>query len=196
MTLRLKLSMLTIALLLFVGGANAQNINSTAATVTLKMNIAETISITASPATVNFTYTAANGTAAADRPITVTGYWNLSSSRTPSNGLNVLAWLGSASAALSDGVPADNVPSSDFFISATNGRGDIPLTACSLTSTWGSVASVAGAACPSIWNAPYSQVGFVGNTGSLVITPSLSGLSTNLPANLYTGTLYIEIGAM
>jgi len=114
MTKRIFAVLCSIALLLMAVPADAQAVTSSVATVSLTMAVPESISMAASPAAISFTYNQTAATATASGNITATYSWNVAKTRTQ---LNILVWLGSASAALTNG--ATNIPSSDVFVNWT-----------------------------------------------------------------------------
>lgn len=87
-------------------------LNSNTSTITLNAVLAESISISASPTTVNFTLIA-GGTATGNVPVAITTTWVLASSRA-----NVIldGYFATAAAALSgSATPVVNIPSSEVL---------------------------------------------------------------------------------
>lgn len=164
-------------------------VDSNVPSVILNMTVGETLSVTATPANVTFTYNPnAGGTATASGPIAVTTTWNLGGSRTS---LNTYIWLSSATAALSG--PA-NIPSSEVFAQVNSGA----VTACTGTIAAAGVGA-SGAACAlnganSLlhWTFPGTALN---SSSSDNVTLSLSGLG-GIPTGSYTGTLNIEAVAI
>ncbi len=78
---------------------------SNVATVALSLTISNSVTISASPASITFDPI----TGAASAPIQITSSWNL---QTPSSNFQIAAWFASPSSALSNGVI--NIPSSQI----------------------------------------------------------------------------------
>ena len=100
--------LLAILLVASLAGTRASaQVNSNAASVALNAVLGETLSVSATPATVNFTLvpgSTANGSA----PVVVTTSWVLSPSRAA---LGMYAWFATPAAALTDGAATpDNIP--------------------------------------------------------------------------------------
>ena len=100
-----------------------------AQTIALNANLAESLTLTLSANTVNFTLSAGSATNAGSAGITATTKWTLAAGR---NSVGVYAYFGSATAALTDGA-GDNIPSSAFFIADNAG----PSTALTNTVAFG-----------------------------------------------------------
>jgi len=145
--------------------------------VSLSYSVGESLTISATPSTY------AISSSVGSNLISVTTAWNFSG--VGEHTLELDAWLGSASAALSGS--GGNIASASIFATeATNLQGGTPgPSAC--TSTAGS--SPAGAACPPIFVEPFTASGFVlngSNTSTIGLAlPNSSGLA----AGSYTGTL-------
>ncbi len=175
--------------LLFVG-FNQQSfgqINSGAASVTLNATLAETLTISATPANVNFTL-AAGGTSVGSAPVAITSTWVLGPTRST---VKLYAWFATPAAALTDGAATpDNIPSAAVLGQMISGT---PTTYTAFTQS-----NTLGAA----------------NGGLLLFTQSLSSsnressrsdnlsleinLSTQpqLPAGNYTGLLNLQAQAL
>ncbi len=178
-----SLKALLLAAAIFIAlPAFAQNQFSNQQTVNLALNITESVTLSATPGTITFT-PGAGGTATASGPISVVTTYNLGSSRTA---LLVGLWLGSSSAALSNGTT--NIPSSDVL--ASNGSfTNVPCTGTNQTGNGSFPGSVAGAYC-----ANYSVLGAGGGAGvnTSPVTLSLTGLPANLAPGSYTGTVVFQ----
>jgi hypothetical protein len=96
--------------------ASAQ-LNSGAQAISLNATLAESLSVSLSANSVNFTLAAGSATNAGSGNITATTAWVLIPGRTA---VKVYAYFASAAAALSDG-SGNNIPSSAFFISDNGG---------------------------------------------------------------------------
>src|SRR5579862_8361505 len=72
-TMRKALSMIVALLMVFAAVPTvAQAVNSSVQSVALTMNVGETLTLTATPATITFTYVPGSNTATASGPITTT----------------------------------------------------------------------------------------------------------------------------
>lgn len=112
--------MLAAVLALGLSGAPAfAQIGSNVATVQLSMTIAPSLTLTATPGNVSFTY--ANGSATASGPIQITTTYNLPNS--PQESLAVMAYFSNASAAL---VGANNSISAANVLASANGGAALP----------------------------------------------------------------------
>jgi hypothetical protein len=178
------------ALLLACFGLSPQSfaqINSGAASVTLNATLAETLTISATPANVNFTL-AAGSTSVGSAPVAITSNWVLGPTRST---VKLYAWFATPTAALTDGASTpDNIPSSEVLGQMTSGT-PTTYTAFTQSNTIGSA-----------------------NGGLLLFTQSLSSsnressrsdnltLEINLssqpqlPAGNYTGLLNLQAQAL
>lgn len=168
--------LLSLAVLFLPVLTEATQLNSTVATTALSLTVNESISVSATPGTITFTY--GSGAATASGPISVTTTWSAASTRTQ---VITLAFFSSASAALTG---PSSIPTSQVF-AAVNGAAN---AACTLTST-AIPALTASAVCPTVFqqNSPVPSSGT--NTSSVVLL--LSGLGTLAPGT-FSGTLNIE----
>src|ERR1700757_2229795 len=103
--------------------ASAQAINSGAQTIALNATLAESLTLSLSANSVNFTLSAGSAANAGSTNITATTAWVLKPGRTA---VGVYAYFVNAASALTDGA-GNNIPSSAFFIS-DNGGASTPLT--------------------------------------------------------------------
>lgn len=175
--------MVGVALGLSASIASAQ-LNSGAQTIALNANLAESLSLSLSANTVNFTLSAGSANNPGSSGITATTAWTLAPGR---NAVNVYAYFTSATAALTDGA-GDNIPSSAFFIADNAG------TAAALTNT---VAFGAGNAGLRLANVAITAANrSASRTDAMTFNINLTGGTlAQLPANTYTGTLNIQAQA-
>ena len=179
---------------LFGVSAQAQKYSNTA-TVNVDLSVNETLTVSATPSTVNLiNYSSSAGTAAADNTITVSTLGSINGTHA---WITTSAWFASASAALSG---PQNVPSSAILASVDGGS----LNPCTAMGN-GSVpipGMVSGAACASTvgYNANFGSLSFQQTppaglyTATDTIALSLTG-ETNLNPGSYAGVLTIEAGA-
>ena len=166
--------------------ASAQ-INSNAATVALNAILAESLSITASPSTVNFTL-APGSTAAGSAPVVVSSSWVLSATR---GTVNLYSWFATPSAALTDGASTpNNIPSSEVYASLPGG---IPtsMTAFSQSNTLG--AANGGL---KLYTQTMSSSNRQSSRSDSVSLQINLAAQPQLPAGTYTGTLNIQAQAL
>lgn len=162
--------------------ARAQ-ISSSAATVTLNAQLAEVLTLSATPANVSFTLVN-GGAATASAPVVISTNWVLGAGR---SAVNVYAWFATPSAALSDGgSPASVIPSSAVYGQVTSGT---PTTYTAFTQT-NALGSAAGGL------QLFSQVITAANRASsrsdnLNLKIDLTG-QPQLPAGSYQGTLTLQ----
>src|SRR3989454_6589878 len=104
-----------LALLMAVTPASWAQVNSNQATVNLNAVLGESLTVTASPGTVNFTL-AASGPSTGSVPVAITTAWALGSSRTK---VNLFAYFTTANA-LTDGA-GHNIPSANVSGSVNSG---------------------------------------------------------------------------
>ena len=188
-----RVALFAVAILGFVGVANAQTLSNTAS-VNLSMSISESITVSATPSNITFTYSpSGGGTATASGPITVVTTANLAAGHTY---INVYGWLGSTTTAL--GGPR-SIPSSEVFASitgnGTTGWASGSLVPCTSLESIG----VSGAGCSSVpgTDSPIDSTrdGSLAPGGLFVITDnvtlSLANLG-NLAPGSYTGTINFE----
>lgn len=176
-------AMVGFALALSATVASAQ-LNSSAQTITLNANLAESLTVSLSANAVNFNLSAGSATNAGTSGITATTAWTLASGRTS---VGIFAYFGSATAALTDGA-GDNIPSSAFFIADNAGA------PAALTNTVAFGAANAGLKLATV---PITNTNRAGkNIDAMTFNINLStGTLPQLPANAYTGTLNIQAQA-
>src|ERR1017187_10086015 len=174
-----------VMLALFVATmASAQALNSGAQPIALNATLGESLTLTLSAATVNFTLAAGSAANAGSTNVTATTAWTLKPGRTA---VGVYAYFASAASALTDGA-GDNIPSSAFFI-ADNGGASTALTntvAFGAANAGYQMSNVAITAA----NRTGTRVDVMGYNINLT-----GGALPQLPAATYTGTLNIQAQA-
>ena len=106
-----------LAITLPASMASAQALNSGPQAIALNAKLSESLTLTLSANTVNFTLSAGSAANAGSAGVTATTAWTLAPGRAA---VGVYAYFTSATAALSDGA-GDNIPSSAFFIADNAG---------------------------------------------------------------------------
>jgi hypothetical protein len=165
--------------------ASAQVINSGAQAITLNATLAESLTLSLTANSVNFTLTGGSATNAGSTNITATTAWTLKPGRTS---VGVYAYFAAAATALTDGA-GNNIPSSAFFIADNAG----PSTALTATTPFGgALAGLQLGAATAITGANRSA----NRTDLMAFNINLSGGTLpQLPAGTYTGTLNIQAQA-
>jgi len=162
----------------------AQAINSGAQTIALNATLAESLTLSLSANSVNFTLAAGSAANAGSTNITATTSWVLKPGRTA---VGVYAYFGNAAAALTDGA-GNNIPSSAFFIADNAGAS----TALTNTVAFGAANGGLQLANVSITGANKNA----SRTDVMAFNINLSGGTLpQLPAATYTGTLNIQAQA-
>ena len=177
----LRIAAVLLTMTFAVSLASAQ-LNSGAQPITLNANLAESLTVSLSGNTVNFTLTPGSPNNAGSTNITATTTWVLKPGRTA---VGVYAYFGSSAAALTDGT-GDNIPSSAFYISDNGGA----LTALTNTVAFGGANAGLQLANVAITGANKNA----NRTDVMAFNINLSALP-QLPANAYTGTLNIQAQA-
>lgn len=164
--------------------ASAQSLTSGAQTINLNGTLAESLTVSLSGNSVNFTFTAGSNTNAGSTSVTATTSWVLKPGRTL---VTVDAYFASAATALTDGAGND-IPSSAFQIS-NNGGAYNALT--------NSVAFGAASAGLRLRNLAITGTNKNSSaTDTMAFNIDLSGGTLpQLPAGTYTGTLNIQAQA-
>jgi hypothetical protein len=177
-----KCSMAFSALVLafvFVPASHAQ-LNSGASTVNLNAPLAESLTVAAGPATVNFTLVP-SGTATGSAPVSITTTWALAKTRTS---VKLYAYF-STTNALTDGA-GDNIPAANVTGSVNGGAaaaftGATPYTAFGMT----------------VFNQAIGGVGtFNSSHGPDTIALTINTTGLNLPAATFTGVLNVQAQAL
>jgi hypothetical protein len=163
--------------------ASAQALNSGAQTIALNAKLNESLTLTLSANTVNFTLSAGSANNPGSAGVTATTAWTLAPGRTA---VKVYAYFASATAALTDG--SANIPSSAFFI-ADNGGASTAVTGSVPFGAAGAGLQLANVA---ITNANQSS----SHTDAMAFNINLTGGTLpQLPASTYLGTLNIQAQA-
>jgi len=171
----------------------ATQVTSTPASVSLSMTIGESVTLSATPANITFTYSSANGGAAtASGPITVSIAYNLAAGHT---GVSAYAWLSSSTAALSG---PSSIPSTSVLAAINGGT----ATVCNGTVSNGGVTSVASAACGNVTDAAGSTHAIFNVTnppagsgnGTSTVLLSMNSLG-NLTPGSFAGVINFEATA-
>ena len=164
--------------------ASAQALNSGAQIINLNATLAESLTLSLSANTVNFTLAAGAAANPGSTNITATTTWVLKPGRTA---VGVYAYFGNAGAALTDGA-GNNIPSSAFFIADNAG----PSTALTNTVAFGAANGGLQLANVAITGANKSS----NRTDVMAFNINLTGGALpQLPAATYTGTLNIQAQA-
>ncbi len=171
---------LSVLVLAFVSVSYGQALNSSVANVNLNATLAESLTVAASPATVNFTL-APNGPAAGSAPVSITTNWALASTRTS---VSLFAYF-SSTAALTD---AGGTTIPNTAVSGNpNGAGLQPFTTANPFNGANTGLQIFNVAITGA-NVNTSR------TDSLALQIDTTGLG--LPAGTYTGILNIEAQAL
>ena len=164
--------------------ASAQALNSGAQPIALNATLGESLTLTLSAATVNFTLAAGSAANAGSTNVTATTAWTLKPGRTA---VGVYAYFASAASALTDGA-GDNIPSSAFFIADNAGAS----TALTNTVAYGGANAGLQLANVAITAANRTS----SRTDVMAYNINLTGGTLpQLPAGTYTGTLNIQAQA-
>jgi hypothetical protein len=189
--------LITLAPVLIPSPALAANLDSNVASTALSLTVSETLSVTSTSA-ISFTYNASNGTAVASGNITTTYSWNLANTRTQ---IDFAVWLGSASAALTNGTT--NIPSSEVYVDWNTGSGpqacsgtdsatpgSVPGAACTYNGTNGFSEGLVATATVPAQPVEFANIPFTG-TQNFTYTVSMAGLPI-LSTGSYAGTINFE----
>jgi hypothetical protein len=155
-------------------------VNSNSATVNLTATLPESLTISASPTSVNFTL-ASSGTAAGSAQVSITTAWALLATR---SSLTLYAFCSSPTAALTDG-SGNNIPAANLTGSPNGGA----FSSFTANGPFGTGTSLA----------IFTQAITTGNlnstrTDTLNLNINTTGLS--LPVGTYTGVLTIRAQAI
>jgi hypothetical protein len=171
--------MLAAMALLMVPGTSAfAQLNSNQASVALNAVMNETVSVSAAPATVNFTPLNSNGVTAGDSAVTINTAWVLNPSR---GNLNVYAYFASTTAMTNSANATYTIPVSSVQGSINGGA----ATAFTGNSPFATGSSLSIATVNIIGNNRNSS-----ESDSLALTVDTTG--AGLPAGTYTGTLFVQ----
>lgn len=159
--------------------SHAQAMNSAVSNVNLNATLAESLTVAATPATVNFTLVP-NGTANGSSAVSVTTSWALQKTR---KSVNVYAFFASANA-LTDGA-GDNIPTSSVTGSVNGGAAAAFTTADPLAANG-----------MTIFTQAVGGAGTFNNTHTDSVALTISTVGLNLPAATYTGVLTFQAQAL
>jgi hypothetical protein len=169
-----------LGLVLTMSQVSHAQLNSGASTVNLNAPLAESLTLAAGPATVNFALVP-NGAAAGNVPVSITTTWALAKTRTS---VKLYAYF-STTNALTDGA-GDNIPAANVTGSVNGGAaaaftGATPYTAFGIT-VFNQVIGAAGT--------------FNSSHGPDTIALSINTTGLTLPAATYTGVLNVQAQAL
>lgn len=162
-------------------------LNSNSSTVTLNATLAETLTIAATPASVNFALVQ-GGTATASAPVQIVSNWLLGPGRAT---VKLYAWFTTPSAALTDGAATpDTIPSSEVLGQVTTGT---PTTYTAFTQS-NTLGSASGGLL--LYTQALSATNRAATrTDNLNLQINLAS-QAQLPAGSYTGILNIQAQAL
>ena len=169
------------AIVLAVAPTLSAQLNSNTATVNLNAVLAESLSVSAAPGTVNFTLPA-SGIAPGSAPVVINTAWVLSPARTK---VSVYAFLGSVVAALTDGA-GNNIASAKVSGSVNAGPMG-PFTGASPFSGATAITVVNALAITNV-NRNSSRV------DNVALQIDTTGLG--LPSGTYTGVMTVQAQAI
>lgn len=185
-TLTVVLATLASALLLFVPCAAAAQVNSPTATVTLGMTVGESITVTPSLGTLpDFSYVP-GATSSGLQSFTLTTAYQLAAGHPA---FHVAFWVGSATAALSNGTT--NIPAGDVLL-AVNAVPGVGMD-CGRAADPVVPAAVSGQSCNVGIN--IALVSPFAGTRTDTINMQLANLPALISSGHYVGTLSIAAGA-
>jgi hypothetical protein len=179
-----------VAMFFAASMASAQ-LNSTAQPIALNATLAESLTLSLSANTVNFTLSAGSNTNAGSTGVTATTQWTLKPGRTA---VGVYAYFASSTAALTGTASGSTIPSSAFSIADTGAGSGGAGNSGALTST---VAFGGGNAGLQLANVAITGTNKnASRTDAMTFNIDLSGGTLpQLPADTYTGTLNIQAQA-
>lgn len=176
---------LAAATLIFPAALHAQ-LNSSQSSVTINATLPETLSLSASPGSLNLTLVP-GGVATATTPIAITTSWVLAQGRA---NVSVDAFFSSASAALSGGSPVVNIPSSAVLGLMSTGL-PTSYTAFAQSTALGTAAAGLGLFSQLITSSTRNS----SRSDSLTLQVNLTS-QPQLPAGVYTGALILQAEAL
>jgi hypothetical protein len=176
-----------LALLTLTIPAAVCQLNSNTASVALNAILGESLTVAATPSTVNIPLVS-GGTAPGSSPVAITTTWVLSSSRTA---VTLVGYFSSATVALTNGatIPA-NIPASEVLGQVTTGT-PTAFTAFTQTAPLGG----AGAGLTLFTQGLTGANRATNRTDNLNLEINLAS-QPQLPAGTYTGTLNIQAQAL
>jgi hypothetical protein len=164
--------------------------NSNAATVTLTANLAESLTIAATPSNVSFTLVAGS-TANGSAPVAITTTWVLNGNRST---VTLTGWFSSAAQALAGtGSTPAYIPTSEILGQVTTGT-PTSYTAFTQTTSGGAL-GVSGASLVLFTNSITSSNRSATRSDNLNLQINLTS-QPQLPADTYTGTLNLQAQAL
>jgi hypothetical protein len=176
------LMMAGLTLMLSLASTTFAQVDSAQASVNLNAVMNETISVSATPGTVNFDPLDPNGVTSGDSSIAIDTSWVLNPSR---GNLDVYAYFASTTALVHASDPAFTISSSS--VAGQVGAGAFtPFTG---NSPFAAGSSLTVASVPIIGNNKNSS-----RSDTLSLQIDTTGLG--LPAGTYTGTLYVQAEAL
>lgn len=170
-----------MSLMLVMSQASHAQLNSNSPTVALNATLAESLTVAAGPATVNFTLVP-NGTVTGSAPVVVTTTWALAKTRTS---VKLYAYFASTSA-LTDGAAGDIIPTANVT-GNVNATGAAPFTS---VTPFGANGLTIFSQTISPTTGPFNSSHGPDN---IVLAINTTGLA--LPAATYTGTLTLQAQA-
>jgi hypothetical protein len=185
-----RVAVIVVAMTFAVSTASAQ-LNSTAQPIALNATLAESLTLSLSANTVNFTLSAGSNTNAGSTGVTATTRWVLKPGRTA---VGVYAYFASSAAALTGAASGATIPSSAFSIADTGAGSGGAGNSGALTST---VAFGGGNAGLQLANVAITGTNKnASRTDAMTFNIDLSGGTLpQLPADTFTGTLNIQAQA-
>ena len=184
---RLHLLLYAASLILLSAQAGKAQINSSQASVNLNAVLAESLTLTANPGTVNFTLVS-GAAALGSTPVSITTSWVLGVNRST---VNLYAWFSTPSAALTDGgSPANTIASTYVLGQLATG---LPTSYTPFTQSAALGTASGGLA---LFSQSISSTNRASKrTDSLGLEIDLTNLP-QLPAGTYTGTLTLQAQAL
>jgi hypothetical protein len=176
---KLSLILGALALVAMLASPSQAQVDSNNATVALNANLAESLTVSAGPATVTFTLVP-NGSAAGSAPVSITTTWSLDTTRT---GIDLYAYFSSGDA-LTDGV-GNNIPTTSV-LGSVNGGAASDFT----------IATPFGANGKTVFTQAVGAGTYSGTRGPDTIDLAIDTTGLGLPSGAYTGTLNIQAQAL
>ncbi|MFZ0392781.1 MAG: hypothetical protein WCF17_08535 [Terracidiphilus sp.] len=165
--------------------------NSNASTVTLTATLPESLTIAATPSAVTFNLVAGSSTNSGSAPVAITTSWVLNGSRST---VTLTGWFSSAAQALAGtGSTPAYIPTSEILGQVTTGA-PTSYTAFTQAVTGGAL-GVSGASLVLFQATVDGTHRNITRTDNLNLEINLAS-QTQLPADVYTGTLNIQAQAL
>jgi hypothetical protein len=169
-----------LGLVLTMSQVSHAQLNSSVSTVNLNAPLAESLTVSAGPATVNFALIP-NGSAAGSAPVSITTTWALAKTRTS---VKLYAYFATTNA-LTDGA-GDNIPAANVT-GSVNGGAAAAFTGATPYTAFGMTVFTQAIGAAGTFNSSHGP-------DTIGLTINTTGL--NLPAATYTGVLNIEAQAI